>query len=140
MAFGQAGPRVLCHRVEKRGKATGTRREEDFKGIRETQVTVGIIFKLLLLNGLCLIKCSGLVGLRPGLQGSLETRVLQAQRWDGLPDPVLRPRPPTWSLPSRNPQFGGKTHAGLEARPSLEKAREGINWDLAGGWGWGVAG
>lgn len=35
--------------------------EEDFKGIRETQVTAGIIFKLLLLNGLCLIKCSGLV-------------------------------------------------------------------------------
>lgn len=79
--------------MEKRGKGTEPKREVDFKGIRGTQVTAGIIFKLLLLNGLRRMKGSGLVALSLGPQGSPEMWVTHAQRTCKLPGPVLRPRP-----------------------------------------------
>lgn len=60
-------------------RRTGTRRGKDFKSIRKTRVTVGIIFKLLLANGLCLIKCSSLLVLRPGPLGFRDMWVTHIQ-------------------------------------------------------------
>lgn len=60
-------------------KGAGAGRGKEFKSISKTRVTVGIIFKLLSANGLCLIKCSSLPVLRPGRLGFQDMRVTHIQ-------------------------------------------------------------
>lgn len=57
---------------EGRGQGHGGKR---ILRVLETQVTIGIIFKLLLVSGLCLTKCSAFLVLTLGPLGSQEMRV-----------------------------------------------------------------